>query len=147
MKSSEHAKILIVEDEGIIAESLASRLSIAGYDVTGIAESASDAMEKIKERLPELILMDIHIKGSMDGIETTAALRELSDIPVIYLTAYSDQKTIDRAKATGASGFLAKPIQYAALGNAIEMALSKHRSDEKTRLTVGGPRTVLDSAS
>ncbi len=142
MKSTEHAKILIVEDEGIIADNLAFRLSSAGYDVTGIADSAGDAMDKIRERVPELILMDIHIKGSVDGIEATAALRKLSDIPVIYLTAYSDQKTIDRAKVTGASGFLAKPIQYSALGNAIEMAISKHRSDGKTRLAFGGTRAV-----
>jgi CheY-like chemotaxis protein len=106
MKSTEHAKILKVEDEGIIADNLAFRLSTAGYDVTGIAESTADAMERIRERAPELILMDIHIKGSMDGIETTAALRELSDIPAIYLTAYSDQKTKHRANVTGASGFL-----------------------------------------
>jgi DNA-binding NtrC family response regulator len=145
MKSTEHAKILIVEDEGIIADNLAFRLSTAGYDVTGIAESARDAMEKIRERVPELILMDIRIKGSVDGIDATAALREHSDIPVIYLTAYSDQKTIDRAKVTGASGFLAKPIQYSALGNAIEMAISKHRSDGNPRLTAEAVRSVLDS--
>jgi CheY-like chemotaxis protein len=90
-------------------------------------------MEKIRERVPELILMDIHIKGPMDGIEATAALRKLWDVPVIFLSAYSDQKTIDRAKATGVSGFLTKPIQYSALGNAIEMAISKHQADHETR--------------
>ena len=145
MKSSEHAKILIVEDEGIIANNLASRLSMAGYDVTGIAESADDVMEKMRECAPELILMDIHIKGSMDGIETAAALRKRSDIPVIYLTAYSDQKTIDRAKLTGASGFLTKPIQYAALGHAIEMAISKHHADRNSRREPEGAWTVLDT--
>jgi DNA-binding NarL/FixJ family response regulator len=86
-----------------------ARLSIAGYDVTGIAASAAEAMEKIKERVPELVLMDIKIKGPTDGIETTAALRKESDVPVIHMSAYSDQKTIDRAKVTGVSGFLMKP--------------------------------------
>lgn len=145
MKSTDHAKILIVEDEGMIASHLASRLLIAGYDVTGIAQSAEEALTKIKERAPELILMDIHIKGLMDGIAAAAVLRERSDVPVIYLTAHSDQVTIDRAKMTGAAGFLTKPIQYAALGHAIEMALHNHPSRHETRSQRAWMRTVLDT--
>jgi two-component system, cell cycle sensor histidine kinase and response regulator CckA len=145
MKSTDHARILIVEDEGLIANHLASRLLIAGYDVTGIAQSAEEALTKIKECAPELILMDIHIKGLMDGVQTAAALRERSDVPVIYLTAHSDQMTVDRAKMTGAAGFLTKPIQYAALGHAIEMALNNHRSGHETRSQRAWMRTVLDT--
>ncbi len=143
MKSTDHARILIVEDEGMIANHLASRLSIAGYEVTGIAQSAEEALTQIKERAPELILMDIHIKGLMDGIDAAAALRERYDVPVIYLTAHSDQVTIDRAKMTGAAGFLTKPIQYAALGHAIEMALNNHPSGYETRSQRAWMRTVL----
>jgi len=131
MKSNAPAKVLIVEDEGIVADNLASRLSMAGYDVTGIADSAGDAIDKFRERVPELMLMDIRIRGSVDGIETAAMLRELWEIPVIYVTARSDRKTVDRAKVTGASGWVAKPIQYSALGNAIEMAIGKHRAIAK----------------
>jgi two-component system cell cycle sensor histidine kinase/response regulator CckA len=145
MKSTDHARILIVEDEGMIANHLASRLLVAGYDVTGIAQSAEEALTKIKECAPELILMDIHIKGLMDGIEAAAALRERSDVPVIYLTAHSDQMTVDRAKMTGAAGFLTKPIQYAALGHAIEMALNNHPSGHETRSQRAWMRTVLDT--
>ena len=137
MKSTEHAKILIVEDEGIIAESLAFRLSKAGYDVTGIAESADEVMQQLRDHPPELVLMDIHIKGSLDGIDTTSAIRKFSDVPVIFISAYSDQKTIDRAKVTGVHGFLAKPIQFSALGNAIEMAINKHRAHRRLVTTMG----------
>ena len=132
MQFPEHAKILIVEDEGILAEALTSRLSSAGYDVIGVASTGADAIEEVKEHVPELILMDVRIKGPMDGIETTAAIREESDVPVIYMSGNSDPQTIDRAKVTAVSGFVTKPIQYPALGNAIEMAISKHQADHKT---------------
>src|SRR5450755_4022393 len=99
------ARILIVEDEGIIAGHIASRLVRTGYEVAGIAESSEEAIARAEELSPDLILMDIRIKGSMDGIETSAAIRTRHDIPVIYLTAHTDQQTIDRAKTTGASAF------------------------------------------
>src|SRR5579872_2896157 len=101
-------KILIVEDEGIIADNIASRLRKSGYHVAGIADSAEAALARVPETKPDLVLMDIHIKGAIDGIETTKKLRESFDVPVIYLTAHTDPQTIDRAKRTGGFGFLTK---------------------------------------
>lgn len=127
------ANILIVEDEGIIAENIASRLLKSGYKVVGIADSGEDALGKVPELRPDLVLMDIHIKGSLDGIETTRKLRERYDIPVIYLTAHTDPQTIDRAKTTGGFGFLTKPIDHRTLATTIEMATHKHRADREIR--------------
>jgi hypothetical protein len=114
-----------------------------GYEVAGIAESSEEALAKTEELKPELILMDIRIKGAMDGIETAAKLRERYDIPVIYLTAHTDQQTIDRAKITGAFGFLTKPIHHTSLATAIEMAIHKHRADRAARHHRAWMSTVL----
>jgi two-component system, cell cycle sensor histidine kinase and response regulator CckA len=127
------AKILIVEDEGIIADNIASRLRKSGYHVAGIADSAEEALIKVPAMKPDLILMDIHIKGALDGIETTKKLRESFDVPVIYLTAHTDPQTIDRAKRTGGFGFLTKPIDHRTLATTIEMATHKHRADREVR--------------
>jgi PAS domain S-box-containing protein len=123
------AKVLIVEDEAIIAEHLSSTLSRLGYEVAGIAESSQEALTIISEMHPELIIMDIRIRGEMDGIATAEAIRDRFDIPVIYLTAHTDQQSIDRAKMTGASGFLAKPFHHMTLAASIETAIHKHRAD------------------
>src|ERR1700722_4909056 len=109
------AKIFIVEDEGLIAANLASILVRLGYEVVGIAESSKGAIDQIARLVPELILMDIQIKGEMDGIEMAGAVRERFDIPVIFLTGHTDQETLDRAKMTGASGFLPKPFHHMTL--------------------------------
>jgi PAS domain S-box-containing protein len=136
-------RILIVEDEGIIANHIASRLAKTGYEVAGIAESSDEAFAKMSELSPELVLMDIRIKGEMDGIETAARIRDRFDIPVIYLTAHSDQETINRAKLTGASGFLTKPIHHTSLSTAIEMAIHKHRADRAARDQRAWMATIL----
>lgn len=138
-------RILIVEDEGIIAENIASRLLKCGYKVAGIAESSEEALAKVPESKPDLVLMDIHIKGAMDGIETTKKLREHFDIPVIYLTAHTDPQTIDRAKMTGVFGFLTKPIDHRTLATTIEMATHKHRADQEVRHQRAWMATVLDA--
>jgi PAS domain S-box-containing protein len=127
------ARILIVEDEGIIAGHIASCLGRSGYEVAGIAESSEDALTKISEELPDLVLMDIRIKGSTDGIDTAKKLRERFDIPVLFLTAHTDRQTIERAKTTGAWGFLTKPIHHANLATSIEMTIHKHRADRDER--------------
>jgi CheY-like chemotaxis protein len=127
------ARILIVEEEGIIAARIASSLTRLGYQSVGIAESSEEALAKTWDLRPGLILMDIHIKGVSDGIETTAELLDKFDIPVIYLTAHADQQTSARAKTTGASGLLMKPISDANLTVSIEMAINKHRFDRIRR--------------
>jgi hypothetical protein len=137
------ARILIVEDEGIIAGHIAARLLKTGYSVAGIAESSEEALATVREVSPDLILMDIRIKGSMDGIQTAAKLRETSDIPIIYLTAHTDQSTVDRAKMTEAFGFLTKPVHPTSLATSIEMAIHKHRADRAARAQRAWMETVL----
>jgi CheY-like chemotaxis protein len=95
------ATILIVEDEALIAKHLSATLSRLGYELAGIAQLSEEALAKISESNPDLILMDVRIRGEMDGIATAAEVRERLDIPLIYLTAHSDKGTIDRAKIQG----------------------------------------------
>ena len=137
------ARILIVEDEGIIASNIAVRLVKSGYELAGIAESSEEALAKIPELNPELVLMDIRIKGEKDGIETAVDIRDRFDIPFIFLTAHTDQQTIDRAKTTGASGFLTKPVHHTSLATTIEMAIHKHRADRAARHQRAWMATVL----
>ena len=93
-------KILVVEDSSIVALDIQHSLQNLGYEVIGIASSGEEALKKVRKTLPDLILMDIKIDGKYDGIETAARIKENHDIPIIYLTAYSDQDTLTRAKIT-----------------------------------------------
>ena len=126
-------KIVIVEDEGLIAADLESRLKKAGYSVPGMADSAEKALEVIEHTAPDLVLMDIRLKGEADGIQVADLVREKLDIPVVYLTAYEDQGTLERAGRTQAFGYIKKPIATASLKGAIEIALSKHRYERDLR--------------
>ncbi len=138
------AKILVVEDEGVIASHIQSRLTNGGYEVTAIAQSSEEALTQIATTVPDLILMDIHIKGDRDGIQTAADVRARYDIPIIYLTAHTDRETIDRAKLSGASNFLSKPIHATTLSTSIEMTLHKHRADSDVRRQRAWMATVLN---
>jgi len=126
-------KILIVEDEIIIAEDLQRKLKSMEYDIIGIASSGEEAIKKIKENNPDLILMDIVIHGMMDGIETAAQIHSLFDIPVVYLTAYADEKTLQRAKITEPFGYLIKPFKERELQITIEISLYKHEMEKKLK--------------
>ena len=121
----EQSRILIVEDEWLIADELQANLEDAGYAVAGIASSGKDAIALAAEQQPDLVLMDIVIKGESDGIETAVLMREQFNIPVIYLTAYVDKKTIQRARETGASSYVVKPAGIHQLVPMIEIVLSK----------------------
>src|SRR5262245_38810792 len=101
-----HATILIVEDEAIVAKSIRNELQTMGYDVVGIASTGEEAIQVAKETLPELVLMDIVLKGSMDGIEAIYEMHEQLDIPVVFLTAYADDATLRRARITEPYGYL-----------------------------------------
>ncbi|MBZ5609304.1 MAG: response regulator [Acidobacteriia bacterium] len=126
-------KIVIVEDEGLIAADLESRLKKAGYSVPGTADSAQKALEVIEKTSPDLVLMDIRLKGKEDGIQVADLVREKLDIPVVYLTAYEDHGTLERAGRTQAFGYIKKPIATASLKGAIEIALSKYRFERDLR--------------
>jgi PAS domain S-box-containing protein len=127
------ASILIVEDEAIIAEDLANRLRRLGYTVAGTTDRGEEALAMTQERRPSLVLMDIRLAGDMDGIEAAERLRAQCDAPVVYLTASSDQATINRAKVTEPYGFILKPFQDREMASHIEMALYRHQSECRLR--------------
>jgi CheY-like chemotaxis protein len=112
-------QILLVEDERIVALDMRLKLSQLGYTVCGYAPSGEQALRIASESRPDLVLMDIKLEGSLDGIETAARLHEHATIPVIYTTAYTDPETRRRAEATHPAGYLAKPIDQSQLERAI----------------------------
>lgn len=126
-------KILIVEDEIIIAMEIAERLKAMGYEVTRIVSTGQMAIDNAVKDKPDLILMDIMIQGNMDGIETATKIRSITDIPVIYLTANADESTLQRAKVSDAFGYLIKPFEERELNTTIEMALYKHKMEIKLK--------------
>ncbi len=125
--------IMLVEDEIIVAADVKYRLENMGYDVSGIVDTGEEAIEKAGEKRPDLILMDIVLKGEMDGIEAAQRIREDYDIPIIYLTAYSDEKTLQRAKVTEPFGYVLKPFEDREIQSAIEMAIYKHKMEQKLK--------------
>lgn len=125
--------VLIVEDEAIIAADLAGKLEQLGYEVVGAAAEGLDAVEMACRLKPRVVLMDIRLKGAMDGIDAAEVIRGGIDVPVIYLTAHSDAATLQRAKVTDPFGFILKPFEERELSTSIEMALHKHESDRQLR--------------
>jgi CheY-like chemotaxis protein len=118
-------KILLVEDDDIIAKVENWRLKNLGYEVTGRAVSGAEAMDLVVKTRPDLVLMDINIQGEMDGIETAKRIKKQFSIPVVYVTSHSDGPTLDRAKATQPDGFIVKPFEDNDLRVGIELALKK----------------------
>jgi two-component system, cell cycle sensor histidine kinase and response regulator CckA len=124
---------LIVEDEGIVAMDIEHSLRRLGYTNIEIASSGEAALDLIGKKKPELILMDILLKGGMDGVEAAGRIKELCDIPVIYMTAYADEHTLERAKITEPYGYILKPFEERELHTTIEMALYKHKMEMALR--------------
>jgi PAS domain S-box-containing protein len=139
------AKVLIVEDEAIIAKDLEWRLRGMGYEVPFVVASGEEAISKAEESNPDLVLMDIMLRGTMDGIEAANQIRTKADIPIIYLTAYIDEEILERAKITEPFGYLIKPIGDRELHSTIEITLHKHRIDKKLRENEKWLSTVLSS--
>ncbi|HOI40151.1 MAG TPA: response regulator [Methanobacterium sp.] len=135
------ANILIVEDERITAEDMKKALNSVGYHVPAIVSSGEEAIKVSEEIQPDLVIMDIKLEGEMDGIEAAEKIRSKFGIPIIYLTAYSDEKTVQRAKITEPSGFilkqpygfLRKPFEESELNTAIEITLYRHRLEKRLR--------------
>lgn len=125
--------IMLVEDEIIVAADVKNRLENMGYDVLGIFDTGEEAIQKAGELKPNMVLMDIVLKGEMDGIDAAQKIRELFDIPIIYLTAYSDEKTLERAKVTEPFGYVLKPFEDREIQSAIEMAIYKHQMEKKLK--------------
>jgi two-component system, cell cycle sensor histidine kinase and response regulator CckA len=127
------ARILITEDERIIARGIARRLQLLGYDVAGTAATGEAALQQALALGPDLVLMDIHLGGGMDGIEAASAIRIAARIPVVYLTAHADEATLHRGKLAEPYGYVLKPFEDRALTTAIEIALYKHRAEAQLR--------------
>lgn len=125
----EKLNIFIVEDESIVAKDIQNSLTKLGYNVLGIANNGKEAIENILSLKPDLVLMDIMIKGGMTGIEVAEKIKEDINIPVIFLTAYADESTLSKAKVTEPYGYILKPFKEIDLHSTIEMAIYKHQKD------------------
>ncbi|HVV84904.1 MAG TPA: response regulator [Kofleriaceae bacterium] len=137
--------ILIVEDERVVAQDLAESLRRLGYDVCGSVASSDEALAQAEARQPDLVLMDVRIRGQRDGIETARILRRRHDTPVVYLTAFADEATVNRARDTEPYGYLIKPFRVPELRSAIEIALYKHDLDNRLRARERWISTILRS--
>ncbi|SMF33421.1 HD domain-containing phosphohydrolase [Desulfovibrio gilichinskyi] len=127
------SRILIVEDEAIVALDIKARLQILGYTVIGVASNGIDAIEIALKQSPDLILMDIMLEGDLDGIDTAEVINGDGSIPVIYITAYADEETLKRAKITEPFGYIIKPFEDRELSLTIEMALYKHKAESSIK--------------
>lgn len=125
----EKLNIFIVEDESIVAKDIQNSLAKLGYNVVGIANNGNDAIEKIIDTAPDLVLMDIMIKGDLTGIDVSEKIKEKINVPVIFLTAYADEGTLSKAKITEPYGYILKPFKEIDLHSTIEMAVYKHQKD------------------
>jgi PAS domain S-box-containing protein len=138
-------RILIVEDERIIALDLAGTLDELGYAVAGFATKGEEAIDRARQLDPQLILMDMRLAGALDGIRTAEIIRKQRDVPIIYLTAHSDTDTLRRAAESSAAGYLVKPFKSPELRCAIEIALHKHAIDARMREREQWLATTLQS--
>ncbi len=138
-------KILVVEDELVVAKNIESRLTSLGYSVPAVVSNGEEAIQKAAEIQPDLVLMDIKLEGEMDGVEAANQIWQRFNIPVIYLTAYGDEQTLQRAKITEPYGYILKPFEIREIHSNIEMALHKHNIETKLRDNEEWLSTVLES--
>lgn len=142
-----HVKLLIVEDEEIVAFDIEDILKSLGYEVSAIVASGEEAIAFCTTIKPDLVLMDIMLKGDMDGTQAAEVIKKNFNIPVIYLTAYGDTKTLDRAKTTEPFGYLVKPFEERELHTAIEIALFRHQAEERMRLALEKEKEISELKS
>ena len=119
-------RALIIEDEILIAEELKERLSRLGYSVIGAVDSADEGIAIATRELPDVVLMDIRLKGGKDGVQAAYEIRQQVDLPIVYVTAYSDQLTVERVKRTEHDGFVLKPFHRHELQSTIQIAIRRH---------------------
>jgi CheY-like chemotaxis protein len=146
MKNPEQHKILIVEDEKIIAKDLELRLIQMNYDVVASVSSGKEALATLKTHEVDLILMDIMIDGDIDGIETAEVIHQQMDIPIIYLTAYADEKTFERAKLSDPFGYLLKPFQERDLDLTIRTVLQKFSFEKQVKTSETRYRNLFEQS-
>ncbi len=140
-----HERILIVEDEEIVSMMISHQLLELGYEPLGPVASGEEAVANIREFCPDVILMDIILKGSIDGVQAATAIQSIYPCPVIYVTAHSDQFTLDRAKLTKPFGYVVKPVSERDLHIAIEIALHNYEMEERLKESMEWFRTTLNS--
>jgi PAS domain S-box-containing protein len=138
-------KVLIVEDEAIISLDIKRLLSSSGYGVAAVAATSEQAIRAIETTPPDLVLMDIHLKGTKDGIETALQIRDTFRLPVVFVTAHADKATLERARETEPFGYIVKPISALSLTSTIEMALHKHHVERQLEEHRAWLTTVLQS--
>jgi AmiR/NasT family two-component response regulator len=126
-------RLLVVEDETIVALDLQNSLKILGYEVVGTASNGLDAIAKANHTRPDLVLMDVILQGDMDGVQTAEVIHSQFNIPVIFLTACADEKTLERAKVTEPFGYMIKPFEERELHSHIEISLYRHRMERRLR--------------
>ena len=138
-------QIMVVEDESIVAKDIEMSLNKLGYSVCSLASSGEEAIRKAGEDRPDLVLMDIVLQGEMSGVEAAGQIRSQFDIPVIYLTAYADEKTLNLAKITEPFGYMLKPFEEKKTHTAIEMALYKHKREKSLKERSEWLKALLNS--
>lgn len=139
-------RIMIVEDEQIVAKHIKNHLEKGGYTIFEVVTTGEDAVERAAEIQPDLILMDIRLAGDMDGIQAAEKIRSRFNIPIIYLTAFADSETLERSRATEPFGYLLKPFEAKVLYSTIEVALYKHRMEKKLKESEARFRTLAEAA-
>jgi CheY-like chemotaxis protein len=146
-KTGGTARILVVEDEAIIGMAIEEMLQSAGYSVAAVAVSATEALLAVQLSKPDLVLMDIHIRGELDGVQAANRIREEFFLPVIFVTGHADQETLERARLTEPFGFLVKPISTLSLTSSIEIALYKHDTERRFEEHQALLATILQRSS
>lgn len=146
------SRVLIVEDESIVAADIAECLQIAGYAVSEIVASGEEGIESVRTNKPDLVLMDIMLQGAIDGIAAATTIRELADIPVVFLTAHADRATLERAKVTEPYGYVLKPFKELELRTVVDIALYRHAQERARKQSgyvsaAGAPKEIPDFVS
>jgi DNA-binding NarL/FixJ family response regulator len=136
-------RIFIVEDEIVIVRGLEEALERLGYQVCGFALSGEKAIEAIEEKKPDLVLADVYLKGAMDGIHLAKLLHDSHAIPVVYLTAYSNEEVLERAKSTAPFGYIVKPFRDSQLKVTVELALERHKTEKKRKFFLDSSRNTI----
>lgn len=140
-------KVLVVEDEIVIAKDIKMTLEDYGYNVVGIVTTGKKALKMVEETRPDLVCMDIALDGEMDGIEAAGIINSKFGVPSIYITAHADEKILERAKKTGPFGYLMKPFQNKELHASIQMALYKHKAQKEQKKIHQNLQIALDKAT
>jgi len=138
-------KILIVEDEGIVARDIRNMLFGLGYEVTAVANNAKSAIQKAQETTPDLVLMDVMLQGEPTGVEAAKQIFTQYSIPIVFLTAYTDSKTVQQAKKTEPFGYIIKPFEEREIQTTIEIALYKYKMQMELKERERWLSTILKS--